>query len=86
MPELKAGVSSIDELTYVMRREEASGFQRHERNTFMVGGDQRNSRWQPELAIYIAPIRIRLSIHCLPQVTAISGAGQLLLPPPVQVD
>ena len=31
-PNLKAGVSSIDELTYVMKREEASGFQRLELN------------------------------------------------------
>ena len=36
-PNLKAGVSSIDELTYVMKREEASGFQRHELNNFLVG-------------------------------------------------
>ena len=37
IPKLKAGVSSIEELTYVMRREEASGFQQHELNNFLVG-------------------------------------------------
>ena len=36
IPKLKAGVSSIDELTYRMKRE-ASGFQRHELNNFLVG-------------------------------------------------
>ena len=35
--ELKTGVSSIDELTYVMKRGEASGFQQHELNNFLVG-------------------------------------------------
>jgi len=37
IPELKAGASSIDELTYLMKREGASGFQLHELNNFLVG-------------------------------------------------
>ena len=36
IPELKTGVSRVDELTYMMKRE-ASGFQRHELNNFLVG-------------------------------------------------
>ena len=36
IPSLKTGVSSIDELTYMMKRE-TSGFQRHELNNFLVG-------------------------------------------------
>ena len=36
IPQLIAGVSSIDELTYMMKRD-ASGFQRHELNNFLVG-------------------------------------------------
>ena len=36
IPTLKTGVSSIDELTYWMKRE-SSGIQRHELNNFLVG-------------------------------------------------
>ena len=36
IPVLKAGVSRVDELTYMMKRE-TSGFQQHELNNFLVG-------------------------------------------------
>jgi Protein of unknown function (DUF1812). len=36
IPDLKTGVSRVDDLTYMMKRE-ASGFQRHELNNFLVG-------------------------------------------------
>ena len=36
IPDLKTGVSRVDELTYMMKRDN-SGFQRHELNNFLVG-------------------------------------------------
>jgi len=62
-PNLKAGVSSIDELTYVLKREEASGFQKHELNNFLVGMadvviDDKNSSVTVELKKVTNKIRI----------------------------
>jgi len=64
IPKLTAGVSSIDELTYMMKRED-SGFQRHELNNFLVGMaeaviDNHNSHVTVELRKVTNKIRVAI--------------------------
>ena len=66
IPVLKAGVSRVDELTYMMRRE-ASGFQQHELNNFLVGvADVTVDDGGSSVTIYLKKVTNKIRVVILP--------------------
>ena len=65
IPTLTTGVSSIDELTYWMKRE-ASGIQRHELNNFLVGMSEVRIGSDVYVTVNLKKVTNKISVVLLP--------------------